>query len=284
MTVADDGGSSGRIREQFGILPPGDIRNCLVALAEAEPMMRDLFQFRFGEGSELEGHSFGNLFITAMTKLTGDFEKAVKESSKVLAIRGQVIPSTLNKVTLVAEYKDGTSTEGEAKIPEKGCPIKNVYLKPADATATPEAIRAIAEAEVIVLGPGSLYTSILPNLLIKEITEAMAASSAPKIYVCNIMTQYGETDGYSAYDHLNAVVSHSKKRIVDYAIVNTADIPESLIAKYKDEKAFLIKNDAEKIRKAGFKVIEDRIVELGEVIRHDSYKLAQIIFSLFTKA
>ncbi|MDP1853433.1 MAG: YvcK family protein [Candidatus Omnitrophota bacterium] len=284
VTVADDGGSSGRIREQFGILPPGDIRNCLVALAEAEPMMRDLFQFRFGEGSELEGHSFGNLFITAMTKLTGDFEKAVKESSKVLAIRGQVIPSTLNKVTLVAEYKDGTSTEGEAKIPEKGCPIKNVYLKPADATATPEAIRAISEAEVIVLGPGSLYTSILPNLLIKEITEAMAASSAPKIYVCNIMTQYGETDGYSAYDHLNTVINHSKKRIVDYVIVNTADIPENLIMKYKEEKAFLIRNDAEKIRKAGFKVIEDRIVEVGEVIRHDSYKLAQIIFSLFFKA
>lgn len=280
VTVADDGGSSGRIREQFGILPPGDIRNCLVALAEAEPMMRDLFQFRFGEGSELEGHNFGNLFITAMTKLTGDFEKAVKESSRVLAIRGQVIPSTLNKVVLVAEYQDGSRTEGEAQIPQKGVPIKNVFLKPADSQATPEAVRAISAADVIVLGPGSLYTSILPNLLIKGITDALAVSRAPKIYVCNVMTQYGETDGYSAQDHLSTVISHAKRRIVDYVIVNTAPIPENLSAKYKGEKSAPIKNDADKIRKAGYKVIEDRIVEAGDVVRHDSNKLAQIIISL----
>lgn len=280
VTVADDGGSSGRIREQFGILPPGDIRNCLVALAEAEPLMRDLFQFRFDNSSELQGHSFGNLFITAMSKLTGDFEKAVKESSKVLAIRGQVLPSTLSKVVLVAQHEDGTCTEGEAKIPQKGSPIKNVYLRPADALATPEAIRAISEAEVIVLGPGSLYTSILPNLLIREITEAISGSRAAKIYVCNIMTQYGETDGYSADDHLNTVIAHSKRRIVDYVIVNTANIPEHLITKYKEEKASPIKNDADKIRKAGFKVMEEKIVEVGEVIRHDSHKLAQIILSL----
>lgn len=279
VTVADDGGSSGRIREQFGILPPGDIRNCLVALAEAEPLMRDLFQFRFAEGSELEGHSFGNLFITAMTKLTGDFEKAVKESSRVLAIRGQVIPSTLSKVVLVAEHRDGTFTEGEAKIPQRGSPIKNVYLKPPDVRATPEAIRAISEAEVIVLGPGSLYTSILPNLLIKEIADSLAVSRAPKIYVCNIMTQYGETDGYSTFDHLNAVISHSKRRIVDYVIVNTALIPEHLIVKYKEEQSFPIKNDAERIRRAGFKVIEDKIIEAAEVARHDSCRLAQIIAS-----
>lgn len=281
VTVADDGGSSGRIREQFGILPPGDIRNCLVALADAEPMMRNLFQFRFNEGSELNGHSFGNLFITVMTKLTGDFEKAIKESSKVLAIRGQVIPSTLNKVALVAEYKDGTRMEGEAQIPKMGIPIKSVFLKPADARATPEAIRAISEAEVIVLGPGSLYTSIMPNLLIGQIRDAIVASNAIKIYVCNIMTQHGETDNYSAFDHLSAVIAHAYARIVDYVIVNTAKIPESLINKYKEELSYPIKNDIERIKKAGFNVLEEEIVELGQVVRHDSERLAKIIVSFF---
>lgn len=280
VTVADDGGSSGRLRQQFGILPPGDIRNCLVALADTEPMMRNLFQFRFEEGSEFGGHSFGNLFITAMTKLTGDFEKAIKESSKVLAIRGQVIPSTLNKVVLVAEYKDGSHTEGEAQIPKKGSPIKNVHLKPSDSVATPEAIRAISEAEVIVLGPGSLYTSILPNLLIKEIRDAISGSGAVKIYVCNIMTQHGETDNYSAFDHLNVVITHSKTRIIDYCIINTAEIPARLEAKYKEEMSFPIRNDIDKIRKAGVKVVEDEIIEAEDVVRHDSEKLARIIISL----
>lgn len=279
VTVADDGGSSGRIREQFGILPPGDIRNCLVALADAEPMMRNLFQFRFAEGSELGGHSFGNLFITAMTKLTGDFEKAIKESSKVLAIRGQVIPSTLNKVTLVAEYKDGSNVEGEAQIPRKGGLIKNVYLKPSNIEATPEAIRAISEAEIIVLGPGSLYTSVMPNLLITQIKEAIAASGAIKVYICNIMTQHGETDDYSAFDHLNAIINHTRARIIDYVLVNTAKIPEHLLAKYKGESAYPIKCDMERIERAGFKVRQEEIIEADEVVRHDSQKLARIIIS-----
>ena len=281
VTVADDGGSSGRLRQQFGILPPGDIRNCLVALAETEPMMRDLFQFRFQEGSDLGGHSFGNLFITAMTKLTGDFEKAVKESSKVLAIRGQVIPSTLSKVALVAEHNDGSRTEGEALIPTKESPIRNVYLKPDNVAATPEAVRAIQDAELIVFGPGSLYTSILPNLLIREIRDAIAASGALKIYVCNIMTQRGETDNYSTFDHLNALITHAKSRIIDYAIVNTAKVPERLITKYKAEDAAPIKSDIDRIKKAGFRVIEEGIIEAGDVIRHDSEKLAQIIAGLF---
>lgn len=280
VTVADDGGSSGRLREQFDILPPGDIRNCLVALAEAEPMMRDLFQFRFADGSELKGHSFGNLFITAMTKLTGDFEKAIKESSKVLAIRGQVIPATLNKVVLSAEYKDGSRADGEALIPQRCSPIKSVSLKPADIAATPEAIKAISEAEIIVLGPGSLYTSIIPNLLIKEINAAISSSCAVKVYICNIMTQHGETDGYTASDHLNAVISHSRSRIVDHCIVNTDNIPEDLAVKYKGEFASLIINDSDKIRAAGFGVSEEGLLEAGEVVRHDADKLARIIVSL----
>ncbi|MDD4899977.1 MAG: YvcK family protein, partial [Candidatus Omnitrophica bacterium] len=176
VTVADDGGSSGRLRQQFDILPPGDIRNCLVALADAPALMRDLFQFRFDTNSELSGHSFGNLFITVMTRLTGDFEKAIKETSKVLALKGQVIPATLNNVALVAKYKDGTTVEGENKIPHHNSPIENVVLKPANSQAAPEALKAIEEAQIIVLGPGSLYTSIIPNLLIKEITEAIVAS------------------------------------------------------------------------------------------------------------
>ncbi|HOU37167.1 MAG TPA: YvcK family protein, partial [Candidatus Omnitrophota bacterium] len=206
VTVADDGGSSGRIRQQFDILPPGDIRNCLVALADASTMMRDLFQFRFEQGSELAGHSFGNLFITVMTRLTGDFEKAIRETSKVLALRGQVIPSTLSNVVLVASHQDGTVTEGEQKIPRANKPIRNVSLRPEGSEATPEALRAIREADLIVLGPGSLYTSIIPNLLIKDITSAISASRAIKVYVCNVMTQPGETDGYSASNHIKALI------------------------------------------------------------------------------
>ena len=181
VTVADSGGSSGRLREQFDILPPGDIRNCLVALADAPVLMRDLFQFRFDTNSEFHGHSFGNLFITVMTQLTGDFEKAIKESSKVLAIRGQVIPSTLNNVSLVAKYKDGSITEGEDQIPKVHKPIESVDLKPGDSLPTPEAIKAIEEAQIIILGPGSLYTSIIPNLLIKEITKGLVSIFSKKM-------------------------------------------------------------------------------------------------------
>ena len=280
VTVADDGGSSGRIRQEFDILPPGDIRNCLVALADAPTLMQDLFQFRFDSKSELSGHSFGNLFITVMTKLTGDFEKAVKESSKVLAIRGQVIPSTLNKVSLAARYKDGSVIEGEAAIPKKKRPIERVFLKPADALATQEALKAIAEAQAIVLGPGSLYTSVIPNLLIKEIREAIVASAALKIYICNVMTQPGETDGYSAYAHIKAITDHSSVKIIDYCIVNATQISKDLAEKYKQEGSFAVLVDLEKIRHAGYRVIEDDIINAKDYVRHDSGKLARIIVDL----
>src|SRR6185295_8484030 len=193
VTVADDGGSSGRLRSQFNIPPPGDIRNCLVALADAVPLMSDLFQFRFKESGELEGHSFGNLFILAMLKVTGDFEKAIRESSKILAIRGRVVPSTLKTVTLVAQHKDGTLTTGESNISKRASPIQRLYLKPDGCAAAEDALEAIQNADGIVLGPGSLYTSILPNLLIEDLAGALAASRAPKIYVCNVMTQPHET-------------------------------------------------------------------------------------------
>ncbi|MCX5703385.1 MAG: YvcK family protein [Candidatus Omnitrophica bacterium] len=278
VTVADDGGSSGRLRQQFDILPPGDIRNCLVALADAPTLMRDLFQFRFEENSEFSGHSFGNLFITVMTRLTGDFEKAIKETSKVLALRGQVIPSTLNNVVLVAQHKDGSTTVGEDKIPKTNRPIDKVSLRPASPQATPDAIKAIEEAQVIILGPGSLYTSIIPNLLIKEITDAVVSSGAIKVYVCNIMTQPGETDGYTASEHIKVLMGHSQPRVLDYSIVNTGEIPQSTLKRYAQENSYLVINDRKKIENMGYRVIEDdfAIVE-NDVIRHDPVKLARII-------
>jgi uncharacterized cofD-like protein len=279
VTVADDGGSSGRLRQQFDILPPGDIRNCLVALADAPTLMRDLFQFRFGKDSEMSGHNFGNLFITVMTQLTGDFEKAIKETSRVLALRGQVIPSTLNNVVLVAEHKDGSTTEGENKIPKKGLPIKKVFLRPFEYQATPEALKAIEEAQVIVLGPGSLYTSIIPNLLIKEITDSIVASSAIKMYVCNIMTQPGETDGYDTADHIRALIKHSHPRIFDYCIVNSGEIPKETLKRYGQEKSHLVNCDIEEIARMGYRVIEEDTVAISDVIRHDSEKLAKVILA-----
>lgn len=282
VTVADDGGSSGRLRQQFDILPPGDIRNCLVALADAPALMRELFQFRFDKTSELSGHSFGNLFITAMTRLTGDFEKAIKETSKVLALRGQVIPATLNNVVLVAEYKDGSVAEGEDKIPKAHLPINRVSLKPSAPQATPEAITAIKEAQIIILGPGSLYTSILPNLLIQEITDAIAMSSAVKIYICNIMTQPGETDSYRASNHVKTIMNHSKQRLFDYCIVNTSEIPAHILKRYAQDNSYPVVNDRKNIENMGYRVVEDEIaiIEEDEMVRHNPKKLAQIIFNL----
>ncbi|MDD5730261.1 MAG: YvcK family protein [Candidatus Omnitrophica bacterium] len=279
VTVADDGGSSGRLRQQFDILPPGDIRNCLVALADASSMMRDLFQFRFDKGSELAGHNFGNLFITAMTRLTGDFEKAIKETSKVLALRGQVIPSTLSNVVLAAHYTDGSTTEGEDKIPKARLPIEKVFLRPASPEATPEAIKAIKEADIIVLGPGSLYTSIIPNLLIKEITDAIVSAKATKVYVCNVMTQPGETDGYSTSEHIKNLIKHSHPRVFDYCVVNTGKIPVALLKRYEQDSAYPVLNDRKNIENMGYRVIEEDIVATNDVIRHDSGKLAKTILS-----
>jgi uncharacterized cofD-like protein len=281
VTVADDGGSSGRLRQEFDILPPGDIRNCLVALADAPTLMRDLFQFRFNTNSELSGHSFGNLFITVMTRLTGDFEKAIKETSNVLALRGKVIPSTLNNVVLVAEHKDGTTTVGEDMIPRARRAIKKVSLNPLEPQATPDAIKAIEEAQVIVLGPGSLYTSIIPNLLIKEIAQAVANSSAIKVYVCNVMTQPGETDGFSVSEHIRALISHSNPRILDYCVINTGEIPQEILKRYAQEGSYLVVNDRKKIEGMGYRVIEDDFAVIeSSVIRHDPERLARIILGL----
>jgi len=281
VTVADSGGSSGRLREEFDIVAPGDIRNCLVALADAPALMGELFQFRFSQDSELKGHNFGNLFLTAMYELTNkDFEKAVKESGKVLAIRGRVIPSTVSNVHLVAEYMDGTRMEGEAKIPKLGAKIKRVYLKPEDSVATEESLEAVDEADVIILGPGSLYTSIIPNLIIKGISEAIKKSSAFKIYVCNVMTQQGESDQFSASDHIKVIVEHTYKDIIDACIINSAQVPKDSLKRYESENSFPVEPDRENIRNMGYKVMATDLLSINDYVRHDPDKLVKALIKL----
>lgn len=281
VTVADSGGSSGRLREEFNIVAPGDIRNCLVALADAPALMGQLFQYRFEEGGGLKGHNFGNLFLTAMVQLTkGDFQKAVEESSKVLAIRGKVIPSTVYNVHLVAEYIDGSRAEGEAKIPRKNVGIKRLSLKPDDAKPTPEAIAAINEADIIVMGPGSVYTSIIPNLIINGMSDAIAKASAYKIYVCNVMTQVGETDGFSAGDHVRTIIDHANAKIVDACIINNAIVPKEALVRYAKENSHPVAADGDVIKNLGCKVIATDLLSVNDYVRHDSKKLTQALIKL----
>jgi len=280
VTVADDGGSSGRLRDELGILPPGDIRNCLLALADTEPLLAKLFQYRFGQGKELAGHSFGNLFIAAMTEITGDFELAVRESSKVLAVRGQVLPSTLTAVRLHAEYTDGTKVVGESNIPQPGKRIRQVFLQPADCRPTEEALAAIREAEIIILGPGSLYTSILPNLLVPPLSEAIRASQAVKIYVCNIMTQPGETDEYTAAGHLRAIVKCLGPGVVDHILVNTRSVPLRLQKKYEAQGAYPVAVDRKQMEEMGVQMVGADLVSAADYARHDPDKLAAALLRL----
>jgi uncharacterized cofD-like protein len=280
VTVGDDGGSSGRLRSQYNMPPPGDIRNCLVALADSEALMSDLFQFRFKEAGELEGHSFGNLFILAMLKVTGDFEKAIREASKILAIRGRVVPSTVKMVTLIAQHKDGSMTVGESNITKARSPIERLYLKPEGCGAAQDALDAIQNAEIIVMGPGSLYTSILPNLLIEDISNALAMVSTPKVYVCNVMTQPHETDHFSAFDHVNTLIEHSRPEILSHVIVNTGLIPANMLAKYAKEEAYPVAAEPAKIRSLGYEVLEDNIITFHDTVRHNSRRVSKMILEL----
>ncbi|MBI4368264.1 MAG: YvcK family protein [Candidatus Omnitrophica bacterium] len=277
VTVTDTGGSSGRLRDELDILPPGDIRNCLVALADAEPLIRNLFQYRFEEGEGLKGHSFGNLFITALSMVTGDFEKAIRESSKVLAIRGRVLPSTLDKVTLVGEFTDGTVQEGETRITDLKKPLKRISLRPSNCGATDEAVEAIQNADLIVMGPGSLYTSIIPNLLIKDIVNSVLESDAYKVFIINAMTQPGETEGYSAHDHLRVLINHTNAGIADACFVNTEEIPKSVLDRYRETHSFPVELDIAKIQEQGYEVVGGEILKIDNQVRHDSAKLAKRI-------
>jgi len=280
VTVADNGGSSGKLRDELDILPPGDIRNCLVALADQEPLMEDLFQYRFHKKGDLRGHSFGNLFIAAMTEVLGDFEEAVEESSKVLAIQGKVLPSTNQNVNLGAVYEDGSEILGESEIPDENKVIQGVYLEPSSVEITQRAKSALLDADYIIVGPGSLYTSLLPNLLVKGMVDTIRKSKAKKIFITNVMTQPGETTGYSAYDHLKTVYDHIGAEIFDYTIINKNGSRKDLLDKYADEGAYPVVNDIEQLNKLDIKVVEGKLIQTGDFIRHDPHKLAEILVEL----
>ena len=280
VTVADDGGSSGKLRDELGILPPGDIRNCLVALADVEPLMEKLMQYRFSDEGHLVGHSFGNLFIAAMTEVTGDFEEAIKESSEVLALKGQVLPATNEDVQLGAVYADNSIRMGESVIPKQDKEIKKVFLKPSSCKPTEDALKSIKQAGVITIGPGSLYTSILPNLLVEGIVEAIQDSNAIKVYICNVMTQPGETTNYTASDHIQTIYDHIGKEIFDYVIINTERGTKSLIDKYREEGAYPVKFDRDKIKAKQIKIIEGNLLSSNKYLRHDPDETAKKILDL----
>ncbi len=285
VTVGDDGGSSGRLREDMGILPPGDIRNCIAALADDEDLITKLFQYRFKSGEGLEGHSFGNLFLTALCSITGDMVRAVKESSNVLSIRGRVLPSTLDDMKLVAEMEDGRIIHGESNIPEAHGKIKRLFTDPVQCKPLEDVLAAIKDADLIIMGPGSLYTSVIPNLLIEEISKEVAQSNAKKIYVCNIMTQPGETDNYSVSDHLTALMKHANSRnILDAVLVNDF-IPSNLADKYKLAGSYPVKVDVENIKKLGIKIFPKKLIEDSRegLVRHSSNRVARAIYYWYKK-
>lgn len=281
VTVADDGGSSGRLREEFNIVPPGDLRNCLVALADTEPMMEKLFQYRFSGNSDLAGHSFGNLFITAMTEVTGDIEQALKESSRVLAVKGRVFPATTAKIRLSATMEDGTVVEGESQIPLVHKRIKRVHIFPHHVEPVSSSIKAIREAEVIVFGPGSLYTSIIPNLLVDNIADEIKKSKAIKIYICNVMTQPGETDDYTASMHVKALIEHGGAGIVDYVLVNNKEISAEMQEYYAQKGQYPVLVDEKAVENLGIGLFKADIIDDSEMIHHDSMKLAQNVMKIY---
>ena len=276
VTVADDGGSSGRLRRELGVLPPGDFRQCIAALAEAEPLMTELFQYRFDQGTGLDGHSFGNLFIVAMSGITGNFERALRESSRVLAVRGQILPSTVENVTLCAELDDASFVEGESKLPHGPAPIKRAYLRPSDAAAFPEALKAIAEADLIILGPGSLYTSIIPNLLVEGIASAIRQAKGTKVYVCNVASQPGETDGYNLSKHVESLESHVGKGLFSYVLAN-----DHLVALPEEWHVNAIDIDGASLNLPGLRVITADVIDEERPTRHDPSKLAAAIIGSF---
>ena len=281
VTVTDDGGSSGRLRRENRILPPGDIRNCMVALSRDEALLGRLFQYRFHAGRGLVGHNFGNLFLAALTHVTGDFTEAIRVSSKVLAIRGRIFPSTLSNVHLVAKLENGRTVHGETRITASRSPIKTLSLSPRRVRPLPKAIEAIKQADLILLGPGSLYTSILPNLLIPEIASAIAKSKAPRVYVANLMTQPGETSGYALADHLRAIQTHVRHRVIDWVVANRQAVSPEVARRYRAQGAEPVAIDLPALQKLGFRVILDNLLEEHGVIRHNTHRLSRLLLEEF---
>ncbi len=275
VTVADDGGSSGRLRDDYEIPPPGDVRNVLAALSDVEPLVEEMFQFRFTHSAELEGHTLGNLMITALTSITGDFAHAITEMSKVLKIHGKVLPAANQLVTLNAQYEDKTIISGESKIPTYGKKIEKVFITPEDVKPLPETIASIRQADIIAIGPGSLYTSILPNLLVEDIRRAVMQSNAKKVYICNLMTQAGETNNYTACDHVEALIQHVGQNFLDSILISNEEVPENVQFLYKQEKASPVRIDIEKLETLQIEIVKKDIsVVYNGAVRHDATKVA----------
>jgi uncharacterized cofD-like protein len=281
VTVTDDGGSSGRLREELHVLPPGDIRNCMMALSEDENLMSRLFRFRFNSDGGLHNHSFGNLFLTAMAGVTGDFVEAVHLTSEVLAIKGVIYPSTNSNVRLRAELEDGSWVEGETRITASRQQIRRVQLDPSDVAPLPDALEAILTADVITIGPGSLYTSLIPNMLVNQVISAVRASEAAKIYIQNIMTQPGETDGYSAADHVEVLAKHCDGILFPNILLNKGIPSPDILKKYSAENAALVDIDRDRLKSLNLNLVERDLLAQDGVIRHDPDRLAQAVVDFF---
>ncbi len=289
VTVTDNGGSSGRLRKEFDMVPPGDIRNCLVALSDGEPLLTRLMQYRFTE-SELDGHSFGNLFLTALTRVTGSFDTAVRELNRLLEVRGRVLPATGHKVSLVATHTDGTKSTGEVQVSASGKPIKSVAIRPRVGQAADDVLAAIAEADLIVFGPGSLFTSVVPNLLVPGIAEAVRANDCEKVYVANIMTQPGETDHLDLTGHLDALESHGKDSFLTGVVRNVGEIPDDVRDRYQLGGATLVVGDDQVLVERGLRVVTGDFVDRSSwevsgssVIRHHAERLADALVKSFLR-
>jgi uncharacterized cofD-like protein len=283
VTVTDDGGSSGRLRREYRILPPGDIRNCMVALSKDEHLLSKLFQYRFPAGRGLGGHSFGNLFLTALTNSTGDFPKAVQLSAQVLAIRGRIFPSTAQNVTLKAELEGGKAVAGETRISRSRKPIRRVYLVPRRVRPLPEVLTALREADLILIGPGSLYTSILPNLLVQEVAEVIKNARAARVYIANLMTQPGETRHYSVADHVRAIYEHTKPGLFDFVVINRSPLSPTVRRRYKAQGAEPVDPSLRELSQMGLRYVTGNFLQQGNVARHDQSRLARVLLDEFVK-
>ncbi len=283
VTVTDDGGSSGRLRRHFDVLPPGDIRNCMVALSEDEALLSKLFRYRFQSGHGLAGHSFGNLFLTALTHITGEFPEAVKQSSKALAIVGSIYPSTGANVQLEAELAGGTVVRGETRISRSRRRIERIRLIPSRCKPMPETLAAIAQADLITLGPGSLFTSVIPNLLVAGISKAIQDSKAMKAYFVNLMWQPGETIEFSASDHIRAIRKHTRRHLIDYAVVNTSPVSAAALRRYGRENVKPVENDLDAIESMGIKVVTAELLQRTAQVRHDPAIAAEVAMDLARK-
>jgi uncharacterized cofD-like protein len=283
VTVTDDGGSSGRLRREYRVLPPGDIRNCMVALSQDEHLLGKLFQYRFPAGRGLAGHSFGNLFLTALTNITGDFAGAVQVSAQVLAIRGRIFPSTAENVTLEAELEDGRVVAGETNISRSRKRIGRIRLVPRRVRPLPEVLRAIRSADLILIGPGSLYTSIIPNLLVDQMTEAIAQSHATRVYISNLMTQPGETQHYSVADHVRAVYDHTRRGLFDFAVINRKPVSPRLLRRYGIEGAAPVDPSFKELEHMGLRYVTGDLLQQDGVVRHDRKALTRLLLDKFVQ-